>query len=143
MFTLFRRKPITALLSSLSLLRGKAAFKAEIAGQVSLDPTTLPYNQSLLNHLCAEHAVGRNICLATVSNEKQARGIADYLGIVAGDFAGRERVNLQSSAQVLIVWISRIWMLAHSGKLDEDPVVFARTDRLSPSFALLIVRGAV
>lgn len=83
MFTLFRRKPITALLSSLSLLRGKAAFKAEIARQVTLDP---------------------------------------------------------------ILWISRIWLLAHRGKLDEDPVVFALTDRLSPALglvALLIVRGAV
>jgi 4-hydroxybenzoate polyprenyltransferase len=47
---------------------------------------------------------------------------------------------------VLILWISRIWLLAHRGKLDEDPVVFALTDRLSPVFglvALLIVRSAV
>jgi hypothetical protein len=47
---------------------------------------------------------------------------------------------------MLILWISRIWLLAHRGKLDEDPVVFALTDRLSPAFglvALLIVRGAV
>ena len=47
---------------------------------------------------------------------------------------------------VLILWISRIWLLAHRGKLDEDPVVFALTDRLSPAFglvALLIVRSAI
>jgi 4-hydroxybenzoate polyprenyltransferase len=100
MFTLFRRKPITALLSSLSLLRGKAAFKAEIARQVTLDPTTLPYNQPLLNHLCAEHAAGRDIYLATAANEKQARGIADYLGIVAGVFASRENVSLRRSAKL-------------------------------------------
>ena len=47
---------------------------------------------------------------------------------------------------VLILWISRIWLLAHRGKLDEDPVVFALTDKLSPVFGLvaaLIVRSAV
>ena len=81
MLTLFRRSPVTALLSTLFLLRGKAAFKAEIARHVTLDPTTLPYNQPLLSHLRAEHAAGRDIYLATAANEKQARDIADYLGI--------------------------------------------------------------
>ncbi len=92
MFTLFRREPITALLSSRSLLQGKAAFEAEIARQV--------YNQPLLNHLCAEHAAGRDIYLATAANEKQARGIADYLGIVAGVFASRENVSFRRSAKL-------------------------------------------
>jgi len=47
---------------------------------------------------------------------------------------------------VLIFWISRVWLLAHRGKLDDDPVVFALTDYLSPVFgviALLIVRSAM
>lgn len=49
-------------------------------------------------------------------------------------------------APLLIYWISRIWLLAHRGELDEDPVVFALTDRLSPLFALLVLivlRGAL
>jgi len=47
---------------------------------------------------------------------------------------------------LLIFWISRVWLLAHRGKLDDDPVVFALTDWLSPVIgviALLIVRSAV
>jgi 4-hydroxybenzoate polyprenyltransferase len=100
MFTLFRRSPIIALGSCLSLFRGKAAFKAHIAQHVTLDPKTLPYNQPLLKHLRAEHAAGRDIYLATASNEKQARGIADYLGIVAGVFASRENVNLRRGAKL-------------------------------------------
>ncbi len=32
---------------------------------------------------------------------------------------------------LLLVWISRVWMLAHRGKLDEDPVIFAVRDRQS------------
>jgi 4-hydroxybenzoate polyprenyltransferase/phosphoserine phosphatase len=49
-------------------------------------------------------------------------------------------------APVLIFWISRIWLLAHRGKLDEDPVVFALTDYWSAALgiiALLIVLSAV
>ena len=100
MLTLFRRSPVTALLSTFSLLRGKAAFKAEIARHITLDPATLPYNRPLLNHLRAEHAAGRDIYLATAANEKQARGIAAYLGIIAGVFASRESVNLRQGAKL-------------------------------------------
>jgi 4-hydroxybenzoate polyprenyltransferase len=49
-------------------------------------------------------------------------------------------------APLLIYWISRIWLLAHRGELDEDPVVFALTDRWSPLFALialLVMRSAI
>ncbi len=30
-----------------------------------------------------------------------------------------------------ILWLSRVWLFASRGKLDEDPVIFALTDRLS------------
>jgi 4-hydroxybenzoate polyprenyltransferase/phosphoserine phosphatase len=32
---------------------------------------------------------------------------------------------------LLIYWVSRVWLLASRGQLDEDPVIFAVTDRLS------------
>jgi 4-hydroxybenzoate polyprenyltransferase len=32
---------------------------------------------------------------------------------------------------LMILWISRVWLLASRGLLDEDPVVFALTDRMS------------
>jgi 4-hydroxybenzoate polyprenyltransferase/phosphoserine phosphatase len=47
---------------------------------------------------------------------------------------------------VLVYWISRIWLLAHRGELDEDPVVFALSDRVSllmGVIAALIVMAAV
>ena len=31
----------------------------------------------------------------------------------------------------MIFWLSRVWLLASRGQLDEDPVIFAVTDRLS------------
>jgi 4-hydroxybenzoate polyprenyltransferase len=32
---------------------------------------------------------------------------------------------------LLILWVSRVWLLASRGELDEDPVVFALSDRMS------------
>ena len=32
---------------------------------------------------------------------------------------------------LLIFWVSRVWLIASRGQLDEDPVIFAVTDRLS------------
>ncbi len=32
---------------------------------------------------------------------------------------------------LLILWLSRVWLLASRGELNEDPVVFALTDRMS------------
>lgn len=40
---------------------------------------------------------------------------------------------------LLILWLCRVWLLASRGELDEDPVVFALTDRMS----LLLGLGAV
>jgi 4-hydroxybenzoate polyprenyltransferase len=40
---------------------------------------------------------------------------------------------------VLLLWISRLWLLASRGQLDEDPVVYAITDRKSLFMGLLVV----
>jgi hypothetical protein len=32
---------------------------------------------------------------------------------------------------LMILWLCRVWLLASRGELDEDPVVFALTDRMS------------
>jgi hypothetical protein len=39
---------------------------------------------------------------------------------------------------LLILWASRIWLLASRGQLNEDPVVFAFTDRMSLLIGVLI-----
>jgi 4-hydroxybenzoate polyprenyltransferase len=40
-------------------------------------------------------------------------------------------VRMWLIAPLMILWLSRVWLLASRGELDEDPVVFALTDRLS------------
>ena len=40
---------------------------------------------------------------------------------------------------ILLLWISRLWLLASRGELDEDPVVYAITDRRSLMLGVLVV----
>ena len=40
---------------------------------------------------------------------------------------------------VLLLWISRLWLLASRGELDEDPVVYAITDKRSLALGVLVV----
>ena len=39
---------------------------------------------------------------------------------------------------LLLTWVSRVWMLAHRGEMNEDPVVFALRDRISMSFGAML-----
>ena len=40
---------------------------------------------------------------------------------------------------VLLLWISRLWLLASRGKLNEDPVVYAITDKRSLLLGIIVV----
>ena len=40
---------------------------------------------------------------------------------------------------MILYWISRVWLLAHRGKMHEDPILFAATDKVSYVVAVLSV----
>lgn len=44
---------------------------------------------------------------------------------------------------VLLYWISRVWLIAHRGKMHDDPIVFAVTDRVSWAVILILVLAFV
>lgn len=47
---------------------------------------------------------------------------------------------------LLLYWVSRTWVVAHRGEMDDDPVVFAATDRVSQVVGVLcavIALGAI
>jgi 4-hydroxybenzoate polyprenyltransferase len=44
---------------------------------------------------------------------------------------------------LMILWLSRVWLLASRGELDEDPVVFALTDRISLLIGVAVVAIAI
>lgn len=63
------------------------------------------------------------------------------LYISSHDVAGlyTHPVRMWLMTPLLVLWVSRFWLLASRGELDEDPVVFALTDRTS----LLIGAGMI
>jgi 4-hydroxybenzoate polyprenyltransferase len=46
---------------------------------------------------------------------------------------------LWCSVPVLLAWLMRMWLLAHRGAMDEDPIVFAIRDRASLLAGALLV----
>lgn len=52
-------------------------------------------------------------------------------------------VRMWLMTPLMILWLSRIWMLASRGELDEDPVIFAVTDRMSLLIGAAMVVVAV
>jgi 4-hydroxybenzoate polyprenyltransferase/phosphoserine phosphatase len=43
---------------------------------------------------------------------------------------------------LLLFWISRVWLLAHRGEMDDDPLVFALKDRSSQAIVLIAAVAA-
>jgi 4-hydroxybenzoate polyprenyltransferase/phosphoserine phosphatase len=93
-FALLKKNILFVFLLPLWLLRGKAHLKHEIAARVDIDAALLPHHEEFLNFLKAEHASGRQLVLATASNEKFAEAIAVNLGIFHDVLASNANVNL-------------------------------------------------
>lgn len=76
-----RQEPLSLFALPVWLVRGRAHLKREIAQRVQLDPALLPYRTELVDYLRAEHDKGRAIVLATASDERFAKQVADYLTV--------------------------------------------------------------
>jgi 4-hydroxybenzoate polyprenyltransferase/phosphoserine phosphatase len=91
---LVKRSFLSMFLLLLWLMRGKAAFKAEVTRRVALDVSALPLNQPLVERLKQEKARGRRLFLATGAHESLARKIADRLGLFEEVLASDGKRNL-------------------------------------------------
>jgi 4-hydroxybenzoate polyprenyltransferase len=83
---------------------------------------------------------GRGYLLNDIEQLRSFGTSSAYASIVvlALYISGHEVAELYHHAErlwlmtpVMILWLSRVWLLASRGLLDEDPVVFALTDRTS------------
>ena len=83
---------------------------------------------------------GRGYLLSDIEQLRSFGASSAYASIVvlALYISGHEVAELYHHAErlwlmtpVMILWLSRVWLLASRGLLDEDPVVFALTDRTS------------
>jgi 4-hydroxybenzoate polyprenyltransferase len=51
--------------------------------------------------------------------------------------------RLWFAAPLMLLWLSRVWLLASRGELNEDPIIFAVTDRMSLLIGAAVVLIAV
>jgi 4-hydroxybenzoate polyprenyltransferase/phosphoserine phosphatase len=51
--------------------------------------------------------------------------------------------RLWFAAPLMLLWLSRVWLLASRGELNEDPIIFAVTDRMSLLIGAIVVLTAV
>ncbi len=78
------------------LTKGRAHAKARLAEIAPVSPAELPYDARMVEWLRAESAAGRTIALATASDEKAARAIADHVGVFDAVLASDGAVNNKS-----------------------------------------------
>ncbi len=96
-----------------------------------------------LENLRASQSVpknGRGYILADIEQLRVFGTSSAFAAVVifANYISGNDVVALYHNPTLLwlivplmILWLCRVWLLASRGKLDEDPVVFAMTDRMS------------
>ncbi len=67
---LLKDEPLYVFALPFWLLKGKAAFKQEIARRISFDAGLIPYRSELVEYLRTQRAQGRSLVLATGSDER-------------------------------------------------------------------------
>lgn len=87
-----------------ALFRGRAAVKAMLADHVTIDPTTLPYDERVLDRIQAWRAQGGSVVLITATDIRLARKVADHIGLfdaVHGSTAERNLKGPEKSALLI------------------------------------------
>ena len=97
---LVRSRPWVFLWLPLCVVRGRAAFKACVATQITLDPAELPYRQDVLDYLKSEKKRGRKLILATAAHYSIGEPVAKHLGIFDDVMASGGSHNLKGRGKL-------------------------------------------
>ena len=100
---LVRTSPLSLLSLPLWLLRGKAAFKDEVAQRTTVDVTTLPYRPEVLEFVRSARATGRRTVLATASDGKLAHAVARHLDLFDAVLASDGERNLRGAGKLAAI----------------------------------------
>ncbi len=101
LLALLKQNPLSLFLLPLWLFKGKAHLKHEIARRVTLDVSTLPYDQDFVEFLSNERRSGRELVLATASHVSFARDVASHLGLFEERVFGSDAsINLKGERKV-------------------------------------------
>ncbi len=93
-FSELGRDPRSIIDLCAALLRGKAALKERLAKSAAFDPTVLPYDDAVLARIQQARDLGRPVYLASASDQRLVKAVADHLGVFSGWFASDGGVNL-------------------------------------------------
>lgn len=94
---MLRDHPLHTFRIPIWLAEGKAVLKQRLASRSLFDPSTLPYNESLLDWLRNQRAAGRKIVLCTAADRSLAQSVADHLGVFDDVMASDGALNLSGS----------------------------------------------
>ena len=120
-FVLLTRKPWLAVRLPFWLTSGKAFLKQQIANRCELPADAHPWNDDVLELIRAARANGRRVFLASASDEKFIREIADHLGSLDGIFASNGITNLSHERKAQ-------WLVEAFGRKGFDYVGNSRDD---------------
>ena len=98
-FSELGRRPQSLVDMARALSQGKAALKHRLAAPAAFDPTVLPYDPAVLDLIREARAQGRPVYLASASNRRLVRAVAEHLGLFTGWFASDETTNLAGAAK--------------------------------------------
>lgn len=76
------------------VFRGKSELKERLAKAIDISPSSLPYNEEVIEWLRQQKKEGRYLILATGANNKLAHQISDYLGLFDEVYASDKDTNL-------------------------------------------------
>lgn len=120
MIQIIKRSPLSLLRLPLALLKGKAAFKDEIAAHTDIDPVQLPYRQDVLDYLRSEKAKGRQIILATAAHASIAKKVAEHLDLFDQVLATEPGHNLKGVAKLQSIRANVGEKFAYAGDCKAD-----------------------
>ena len=96
---LMTQRPLQGLAAMASMLRGKAAFKREIARLSPIDAAALTYRTPLVDDLRALRRDGARLVLSTAADEQYARAVAEHVGLFHDVIASDGTCNLSGTAK--------------------------------------------
>lgn len=102
-----------------------------------------------LSHEDEKRAKGRGYCVTDLKIVGNAGTASGYIAAMVFVLYLKESTDVTTLyenpmtlwliAPVFLYWISRVWVFTFRGEMNEDPVVFALTDRVSHLCAYLII----
>ncbi len=81
------------------LSKGRAGFKREVASRVALEPSSLPYDERLIEFLRGEKSRGRRLVLVTASDLRWAEQVAAHLGLFDEVMGSDGSTNLEGETK--------------------------------------------